>query len=330
MKRIPLLSRICLLTMSCIAVAHAQEGQDAFVPSMGDSYGDAFVNYLPYTTKPKTPPAQPAAPAPSKPAPAESKKPGKQRVTAEWLRENYPKLQERSIDNPTQENVSAELYARRIIFDKSQRYSDMVTKVTNQDPLINENNRIPYASTGATAVKNANYLAQQQAVRELSQFGGLLVFVDGHCRFCAKELPLIDILKKTYGMEYLVISTDGTAPKDFKGVVKPDNGLFEKLGLKLTPSIVYVPRPKGYANAVDHNQYLVISQGFYALDEMVKQIAFAGHETQLLSKDTMRDLNVWDRGVAANADLQNIELDVDQPGTFKETLQPILLKQYNE
>jgi len=91
---------------------------------------------------------------------------------------------------------------------------------------------------------------------------------------------------------------------------------------------VFVPRPKGYTGESDPNSYLVISQGFYAADEMVKLIAFAGHSTKLLTAETMRDLNVWTRGVASNQDLQALKLDPSKPETFKEKLQPLLLKQY--
>jgi conjugal transfer pilus assembly protein TraF len=310
-------------TLAASAIAQGQESAPR-----GDAYGDAFLNYEPYVAPGQKPSdddktaAQPAAPTHAK------KQDEKQTVDVEWLRKNYPLLEQRAIDSPTDANVSAYMYAKRIAMDKAQRFSEAVTKVLHEDPLLDENNRVPYASTGATSVRNANYLAQQQAVRELSQVGGLVIFVDASCRFCAMELPVLAMLKNGYSIEYVVISMDGSKPKGFKGNVMKDNGLFAKLGLKLTPSIVFVPHPKAYDGATDPNQYLIVSQGFYAEDELIKQIAFAGHDTRLLTADTMRDLNVWDRGVASSSDLQSLKLDPNKPGTFKETLQPYLLKQY--
>jgi conjugal transfer pilus assembly protein TraF len=61
---------------------------------------------------------------------------------------------------------------------------------------------------------------------------------------------------------------------------------------------------------------------------MVKLIAFAGHSSKLLSQATMKDLDVWQRGVASTDDLQSLKLDPSKPETFKEKLQPILQKQY--
>jgi conjugal transfer pilus assembly protein TraF len=295
-----------------------------------DGYGDAFLQYRPYVV-PGTEQqerthsravARPAAPAASAPT-------GPQLVDAEWLRRNLPLLQERAFNDPSEVNVAAKKYAVRVLMDKASRLAQMEAKVVAEDPLLNENNRVPYASAGAQAVSNANWSAQQSAVKELAAKGGLLIFVDGSCRFCTLQLPPLDAIHKTLGMEYLVVSTDSAAPKGYRGKVLPDNGLFRKIGLKLTPSIVYVPAPKAYTAASgDPNHYFVIAQGYYAQDELVKQIAFAGHSTQLLSPATMKDLDVWNRGVASIDDLSKLRLDPNDPAAFKAALQPLLLKQY--
>ncbi|PTT90208.1 conjugal transfer protein [Pelomonas sp. HMWF004] len=316
-------------------LANAQEpAQSRDKPvKLDESYRDAFLNYEPYKrpAAPSQQQQQTVAPSPVKapePSPAASVPVGPQKVTVEWLKKVYPVLQERSVNNPTEENVTAEKYVQRIIFDKAQRYAEKSVEITNRDPLLNENNRVPYASAGALSVRNADYRAQEQAVRELATIGGIVVFVDGTCRFCSQQLPVIERLRRQFGLEYLVVSLDGSIPKGFNGKVSRDNGLFNKLGLKLTPSVVFVPSPKGYKNGADPNQYFVVSQGFYAQDEMAKQIAYAGHFTNLLSADTMRDLDVWDRGVASVKDLDSIELDATKPETFKQVLQPVLQKQY--
>lgn len=290
-----------------------------------DAYGEAFLHYKPYVVQGQKG-KEKAAPAPKTPSapPADDK----QKVTVKWLQENYKKLEEQAIDNPTDDNVAAYLYVKRITMDKSQRFSEKVTEVTNQDPLLNENNRIPYASTGAQSIRNASKLAQEQAVRELAVQGGLVIFVDGSCRFCVMQLPVIKALKDNYGVETLVVSLDGTRPKGYVGPIVRDNGLYRKLDLRLTPSIVYVHRPKGYVGGKDNNVYRIVSQGFYAQDELVKQIAFAGHSTNILSAATMRDLDVWKRGVTSTEDLGTLSLDPKNTRAIRETLQPLLQKQY--
>ena len=336
-RRAVVLGALASVNVMCPALAESGEADRV---RLDEDYGDAFVHYLNHLSpaKPKEK-AKPDGLAPS-PAPAPEleraqpqspavtvKAEGKQAVDVAWLRKNYPVLEERAINDPTDGNVSAYLYAKRIIVDKSSRFSEAVYKVTNQDPLLNENNRIPYASAGAQAVANADNRAQEKAVRELAQVGGLVVFIDSSCRFCAMELGTLTALKKSLGLEFIVVSIDGRAPKDYRGNVLPDNGLFRKLDLKLTPSVVFVSKPTAYIGA-DPNQYLIVSQGYYAQDEMTKQIAYAGHSTHLLSKEVMRDLDVWHYGVASTDDLSHLKLDVDHPEEFKQTLGPILLKQY--
>lgn len=291
-----------------------------------DTYGDDFVNYQPYVVKgAKKPESKPPVPemAPKKTNPF-----GEQKVTVKWLQENYKILEEKAIDNPTDDNVTAFLYTKRIALDKAQRFSEKVMSVTNQDPFLNENNRIPYASAGAQSVQNANLNAQQSAVRELAAVGGLIIFVDGACRFCSMQMPIIKMLHNLYGLETLVVSLDGKHPNYYTGEIVKDNGLFHKLKLKLTPSIVYVHKPKGYVNGKDNNVYRIVSQGFYAENELEKQIAFAGHSTNILSKETMRGLDVWDVGVASTEDMNQLMLNSEKPGTFKQKLQPLLQKQY--
>lgn len=311
-----------------LQAANAQTEPTPIAPvKLEDGYGDAFLNYKPYVVPEKKPKPEKQETPPKEP-PRAAKPEGSQKVTVEWLRKNYILLEERAIDNPTDANVSALLYTKRIVLDKAQRFSEAVTKVNNGDPLLNENNRVPYASSGAQSISNADYLAQQQAVRELALQGGVVIFVDGSCRFCVAQLPVLTAIKNNYGMEFLVVSIDGTKPKGFRGQAVTDNGLYKKLGLKLTPSVVYVPKPKGYAGDIDPNRYLIVAQGFYAQDELVKQIAYAGHTTQLLAKDTMRDLDVWNRGVASKDDLNTLKLDPNKPESFRQVLQPLLLKQY--
>ena len=293
---------------------------------LDEGYGNAFLNYEPYVReKPQDEKRSTTAPTV---VTQQTKKDENQTVNVEWLRKNYPVLEQRAIDDPSEANVSAYLYAKRIILDKSQRFSNMVTKVTNEDPLLNENNRVPYASAGAQAVRRADTLAQRKAVEEMAKTGGLVVFVDSTCRFCADQLPVVDMLKDMYHIEALVVSLDGAAPKGYAGKIVKDNGLWKKLELKLTPSIVFVNRPQAFTGPQDPNTYLIVAQGFYAADELSKQIAYAGFKSSLLSDATRRDLDIWNDGVASTEDLQALRLDPNQPAAFKATLAPLLLKQY--
>jgi conjugal transfer pilus assembly protein TraF len=243
------------------------------------------------------------------------------------LRTNYPLLEERAMDDPSPTNVRAAAYVKRIVLDKASRYANAMQQAVMADPLLNENSRVPYASMGAAAVRNADLRAQGSAARELANVGGLLVFVDSQCRFCKAQLPILEHLHHEYGLEYLLVSIDGTAIANSSAPVVRDTGVFAKLGLKLTPSIVFVPKPSAYRGS-DPNTYLIVSQGFYAADELVKQIAYAGYQKHLLAQPTMRDLAVWDRGILETTDLATLQLDPSKPETIPAQVESLLLKRY--
>ena len=292
-----------------------------------EDYAEHFLRYEPLTARPRPAPASTPARALAAAASAPTPGAGASRVTIEWLRTNYPLLEERAMNDPSAVNVRAAAYVKRIVLDKASRYANAVQAAVLADPLLNENSRVPYASMGATAVRNAAVQAQAAALRELASIGGLLVFVDAQCRFCQAELPILAHLHHEYGLEYLLVSTDGALIPGAQAPLVRDTGVFAKLGLKLTPSMVFVPRPAGYRGA-DTNTYLVVSQGFYAADELVKQISFAGYQRRLLGAATMRDLAVWDRGVLDVADLATLELDPSKPETIPQQIEPLLMKRY--
>ncbi len=341
------ISIICLLKIGLlILVAHEASAAYAQVlessspiPELAhsnwDSYGEDFLQGNPLILKASrqkstVPASEPVVKLPNTALPkVKPNTPNKEDVVSvKWLRKNYLLLEERAIDNPSTQNVEAYLYTKRIILDKAQNFSTKVEEITKSDPFLNENNRIPYASGGATTIRNANLLAQQDALRQMAMVGGIYVFIDGHCIFCAQQLPVLAALRETYGLESWVISVDGTAPSGYKGQMARDNGLYKKLGLKLTPSIVYVDHPKAYAGGVDLNNYLIISQGYYAADELTKVMAYAAYKKDLVALATKRSLNIWDRGLASAQDLSTLSLDVNRPESFRGKLQPLLEKNY--
>lgn len=313
---------LLLLSLAIYTTSQAQSKGEANTVETLDSYGDAFTNYQPLVVNPKE--TKDLAPKPT----AQTPKPQEKKVDAKWLQENYVLLETKVFNDPTKENAEAYAYMRRIVMDKSQRMGNAVDEAVRDDPLLNENNRVPYSSSGSISIRNANIQAQQDAVREMSEVGGLLVFVDGSCRFCAMQMPIIDILSKKYGTKVLVISLDGIAPKGYAGTTVKDNGLYGKLQLKLTPSIVYVHKPKGYTNGADLNKYYTVSQGYYALDELTKMVSYAGFKSKLLSAQVQKDLDIWNRGVASVDDLNKLTLDANNPASFKQKIQPLLLQRY--
>jgi len=263
--------------------------------------------------------------------------PQKQKLTLDWARAHFTEYEQRSWENPTKENIEAVMYLKRFIFDKGSNYAARSGEVLRENPLVDENNRIPYASMGQAATVKVNLEAIENATKEMADKGGVMVFVDSVCPYCKDMLQTVSHLKNYTKMPVLVVSIDGKRPRGYSESLGPlvrDNGYFRLLGLQLTPSVVYVYKPD-HTKGVENNQYLIVSQGFYTLDKLEYSIAYAGYMSMrdkkeyagLISPDTARGLDAWNKGVISSADLSRMQIDPADPGSIKRALEPYLAKQ---
>ncbi len=260
----------------------------------------------------------------------------RQKVTLEWLRQNIEIYERRAQETQTKEDIEAYIYLRRVLYDKAQNYSTRSMEVLRENPLVDENNRIPYASLSQAATIKVNLEAIEQANAQMAEKGGLWVFVDSKCSFCKDMLDVIRMHKRSTGMPVLVISIDGKRHHGYSDAIGPlitDNGFFRALGLQLTPSVVYIYQPD-YTKGIENNHYLIVSQGFYTLDKLQRTIAYAGHSSMrdnkafsgLLSSDVVAGLNAWNKGVMAAQDINDIEIDPSNPASIKQAIEPYLAK----
>lgn len=270
------------------------------------------------------------------PQKADQPKPGKQKITLDWLRQNIEIYERRAQETQKKEDIEAYMYLRRVLYDKAQNYATRSVEVMRENPLVDENNRIPYASFGQAAIGKVNSTAIDKANQQMAEQGGLWVFVDSTCTFCKDMLDVIRMHKRDMGMSVLVITIDGKRPKGYSESLGPlvaDNGFFRALGLQLTPSVVYVHKPD-YTKGIENNRFLVVSQGFYSQDKLQRTIAYAGYSSMrdtkafagLLSPDVVEGLNAWNRGVIAAKDINDIEIDPTDAASIKQAIEPFLAK----
>ena len=268
---------------------------------------------------------------PDNPAPTKAKTKAEPRPLKEWKPQELGNLWESrravAIMNPTNENVRAYMYTQDIILDLATRYAEKQMEVVRNDPILNQSNRISISNSGEIDAKRLQDKAINVAIDEMAKKGGLLVFVDSTCIFCAYQLPILEGLKNSLNpwqpMEYLVISIDGKGPNGWKNFVV-DNGLFKKLKLSITPSIVYVPNPTPYSGGLDTNQYIVVAQGeIEHIDALTRRIAEIGIKSHIVSKEVMKDFDIWNRGVATSQDLGELKIDPQRPNSISSLVRNI-------
>ncbi|MFX4226466.1 MAG: conjugal transfer protein TraF [Porticoccaceae bacterium] len=57
-------------------------------------------------------------------------------MSAEWLKENMPRLLNQALDNPTRENLEAYYGAQRVMMDKAERFTLEAEKVVIGNPML--------------------------------------------------------------------------------------------------------------------------------------------------------------------------------------------------
>lgn len=233
-----------------------------------------------------------------------------------WLRDNIPVLLERAMDSGRREDMEAYLYAQRLALDKAQNFAHLQTLVVSTDPLLDENNRVPFASFIRQAVLSDRDSTKSDVTKYLSEKGGLLMFFDSKCAFCAQQLPLVQHLGENFGFEIRYISVDGIALPGMQEWI-PDNGHFQTLNLKLTPTLVY---------AVPPNDFYVLSQGVMSYNGIIDRLMVVAESERLISDEMITALNPSLRGVARWEDM--LDGASDDPAEWVKLLKERLQGRY--
>ena len=164
-------------------------------------------------------------------------------INAEWLRVNLPKLRESAINKPTDDNLSAYYYAQRMTVDMASRFANRTEEFFANESELDENNRRPTAGYVLGEHKRTATTEKRKLLTKIFKDVGLWVFVKSDCSFCKKQIPVLDELKRVYGVDILYISLDGQeipGHKDDNYVYDVSGAARQRLGfeVELTPTII--------------------------------------------------------------------------------------------
>lgn len=250
-------------------------------------------------------------------SPPSTTKPADEPFTVKWIKKNLPILRDRAIDNPTDKNVAAYMYAQRVMMDKSQNFARKVKEVVMSDPFLDESNRIPLASAMRAAVFRAQGKAQEEAMKYLSTTTGIWFFFDSKCKFCFEQWKMVKHLAKKYDLAVLNISKDGKPLPEMKEY-RTDIGQSKLLDLQIIPAVVLVRPP---------DKAFVISQGLTSSDGLEDRVFMAARIHELLPEDMVRRADIFQRGVLSPADMKDLPNSED-PGEMINTIRERLKKTY--
>ncbi len=262
-----------------------------------------------------TPEPEPvAAPAPVEP-PAEPAETAAENIVAPgsvaWIRDNLPRLRDRAIESPTDENIQAYYYAQRLMLDMGERFARRANEVVGADPFLDEDLRSPASNASAEAIAKESVQARDNLLRQVSEKAAILFFFRGNdCRMCAPTITALRSLQHRYGFTVMPVSMDGhPLPGNPFGPVQYDTGLANHLGVLMTPAIGIAVPPNGAE---------IVSYSSVSMEAAATRILAAAHRQNLV---TAADIQATERinsiGLIDNARLQDAPTDIaENPKEF--------------
>lgn len=247
------------------------------------------------------PPVAPPAPPPEPPKELPKFETTPPLFSVAWFRKNFEKIQNAAIDDPTPDNVAAMLYAQRIMLEKSDNFATASTRMSQSDPYLDENNRVPLSTALRSATFYRESKAKGLALTELSKKAGLIFYFDSRCNHCVVMQQAVNAFSDKHNFIVYNVSIDGNPLPNMKNWVK-DTGRFRDLGLQLTPTVVL---------AVPPSTYLVLAQGAMSYDMLEGRALVAAEDQKLLPVEMIRAANVYDRGRISPGDLKQLGIDTD-------------------
>ena len=257
----------------------------------------------------KPEPEEEPVPAPS--APAESAQKPPKPMSVEWFAKNYQVIRDRAVNNPTRENLRAELYAQKVMMDKSEVYARKRQYMQKSDPLLQEGDRLPlFGATSLAMIQNQDIL-KEKALGELYNESGLMVFYDENCQFCRQSITVVNYLHRKFPkLDIRVYARNTAQPDVVQGLLQdikvyPDDliNVSERLEITNWPSYVLV---------TPDNTFSLISKGMINLDTLKDRTLIAGFEHGILGKEWYEKIHHTQMGLIASNEYSDLPSGMEE------------------
>lgn len=291
---------LCVLTALLSFTVNSNERQSNQTPFFNDKERGWFwhESYDESLDEPQSEPNKPVAPQTVE-------------LSTEWLKEAIPRLMDKAINNPTDENLANYAYAQRLMLDQASRFSSRMAEYMQFETALDESARRPTSAFALTEFSKERSGVVGEAISLIKENSkGLFFFYSSDCGFCHRMVPVLQEFKRRHQIEILAISLDGGMIPGMEGFQVVEDVSLEvatKFNVSLTPTIHLM---------LPNNDAEMVLEGMKPLDELENRLLFAGRKANIISAEqyaktrNVREINVF-RNSDGNliADKDKIEND---------------------
>lgn len=243
--------------------------------------------------------------------PAETQQKPIKPMSVEWFAQNYQVIRDRAVNNPTRENLRTELYAQKVMMDKSEVYARKRQFMQKSDPLLQEGDRLPlFGATSLAMIQNQESL-KEKALGELYDDSGLMIFYDENCQYCRQSITVVNYLHRKFpNLDIRVYARNTAQPDVVQGLLQdikvyPDDliKVSERFDITNWPSYVLVT-PDG--------TFSLISRGMINLETLKDRTLIAGFEHGVLGKDWYEKIHHTQMGLIASNEYSELPSGMEE------------------
>ena len=232
-------------------------------------------------------------------------------MSVEWFAQNYELIRNRAVDNPSRENLRAELYAQKVMMDKSEVFARKRQYMQQTDPLLQESDRLPLFGATSLAMIQHQKAAKSEALDELFEQSGLMVFYDENCQYCRQSIIIINYLSKKYpGLDIRVYARN-TAQPDFVQNLLPNIKVYPDDLIKVSERLQITNWPS-YVLVTPDDTFTLLAKGMVSFDTLTNRTLIAGFEHGVLGQEWYERIHHTQMGLIASNEYGSLPEGMEQ------------------
>ncbi len=165
---------------------------------------------------------------------------------------------------PTGKNVREYMEHQKKVFERSERFSRVWSRVLWEKPSLDETVRNPVSAAGALISRNIRRESEDRAMARISKRAKIVFFFSSDCPFCRGQAEVLGTLEERYGIGVVSASVDSKGPAPLYSGFEDGAAQARNLGVESVPALfLFVP---------DTARIVSVGAGYLTLSEIRRRL----------------------------------------------------------